>query len=127
MPRWAKAACILVVLLVGGAGCGGSDPPSLDQGREAWMEAEGADKQDLARTCRARAATEVGEKTESAQTRQRIESLDLDALIGRIDEWYAQDRPNRGPIYEVCLAEAGDLASTAIQSEIEQIEEEMAP
>lgn len=118
------------------AGCGGSEPPSLDDGRDAWLELDGDAKTDLARTCRSRAAADVGESAGSAQALQGLESVDLDALIGRIDEWYAQERPQDRPIVpqdrplptsisEVCFAETQDLAGTAIQSEIEQIREEM--
>jgi hypothetical protein len=105
-----------IVLL---AGCGGAEEPTLDQGRAAWNESEGSTKEDLARTCRAMTASDLG--GDSARLRQDVESVDLDALIGRIDAWYDEDRPQPGPIGEVCFAEAQDLVVTATQSEIEDL------
>ena len=108
------------------AGCGNSETPSLDEGRGAWLELEGADKTDLARTCRTRAAAEISESGGgSAQIRQGIETVDLDALIERIDEWYAEDRAQPGAISDVCFAEAQDLAVTEGAAEIEQLEQEL--
>jgi hypothetical protein len=115
MTQMLAGSLAAIILL---AGCG-SEEPTLDQGRAAWNESEGSTKEDLARTCRAMTASELG--SASAQIRQGVESVDLDALIGRIDAWYDEDRPRPGAIGEVCFAETQDLAVTATQSEIEDL------
>ncbi len=124
MKRTALVRTTLVALGVGVllTGCGGSEA-TLSDGREAWLQLDSAGKEELTRSCRAQAAQKIGDQAESVQTRQSVESVDLDALVGRIDQWYAEDHATPGSISETCTGEARDLVVTGFQSELEGLQE----